>query len=86
MTGTQSQVQGSGPVIPPQAMTYPQASSHPYMSGQQYFEPMHPVADSQQNTFPHDNFWAEHLQYEPSSMGYGATQGGVYSYYPQDFQ
>ena len=72
--------------IPPQAMTYPPVGPSHYESPQQHFEPMHPVADEQQNTFPHDNFWAEHLQYEPSPMGYGAMQGGVYSYYPQGFQ
>ena len=86
MTGTHSQVQGPAQMIPTQAMTYPPANSQPYMGGQQHFEPMHPVADTQQNTFPHDNFWAEHLQYEASPMGYGTMQGGVYSYYPQDFQ
>ena len=71
---------------PAQSMTYPPAAPIPYTNNEQHYESMHPVADNQQNTFPHDDFWAEHLQYEPSSMGYGNAQGGVYSYYPQGFQ
>ena len=48
-------------------------------------EPLHPAADPQQQAFPDPDIWAEHLEYEPTPMGYEAQGQGTYSYYPQGF-
>ena len=49
----------------------------------QYFA--HPMTDAAQNTYPHDEFWGEYLDYEACPVGYANPQGGTYSY-PQNFQ
>ena len=44
----------------------------------------HAMADPGQNTFPTNEFWGEHLDYEPYPVGYANPQTGTYSY-PQGF-
>ena len=45
----------------------------------------HPVTDSRQQAFHNNDFWADHLEYQPEPMGYEPQGHGTYSYYPQDF-
>ena len=47
----------------------------------------HPMHDIQQQAYPYqDEFWADHLEYDVTPVGYQAEPTGTFSYYPSYFQ
>ena len=81
------------PVAQPQPMSVapqptPQLMPQP-MPATQFAPPSmpHPMRDLQQQAYPYqEEFWAEHLDYEPTPMGYQPEPTGTHFYYPQYFQ
>ena len=47
----------------------------------------HPMGNAHQQAYPYqEDFWADHLDYEPTPMGYQPEPTGTHFYYPQYFQ
>ena len=46
----------------------------------------HPISDVHQQAYPHEEFWADHLEYDVTPVGYQPEPSGTYAYYPSYFQ
>ena len=77
--------------IPSQATAQPVLQPMPQSVSQPMFQAaaqpqLHPMGDAYQQAYPYqDEFWAEHLEYEATPVGYQTQPTGTYSYYPSYF-
>ena len=70
------------PMYPPQLQAMSAAMPQP-----QGMPQSHPMHDNQQQAYPYqDEFWADHLEYDVTPVGYQAEPTGTFSYYPSYFQ
>ena len=76
------------PMPMPQPIPHSQPFAQPHsQSASQPMPQPHPMRDVQQQAYPYqEEFWADHLEYDVTPVGYQPEPTGTHYYYPSYFQ